>query len=305
MKLYIQTPMLESRELNQLMQAQVYFKIESVQPSGSFKNRGIGHMCQTLAKQGASSFVSSSGGNAGLAVAYSGRMLNLPVTVVVPETTPLFMRHKIAAEGAQVQVHGSTWDEADQLARKIAAEGASYISPFDHPLIWAGHATLIEEISQSGIVPDVILLAVGGGGLFCGIVEGLRAVGWHHVPIMTAETAGAASFAKSLAAGRIITLDSIQTVARSLGAKTIAATAFQYAQEHPTLPCIVSDKQALAACRRFAGQERILVEPACGAALALLYEGLVPDSFKNIAVIVCGGCGVSLELLQQWQSQLK
>lgn len=119
--------------------------MEALQPSGSFKNRGIGFICSHYAQvEKARSFVSSSGGNAGLAVAYSGRLLKVPVKVIVPQSTPSFMVQKIQREGAEVIIHGKDWNGADVLARELAEEpGSFYISPFDHPLIWKGHASLI------------------------------------------------------------------------------------------------------------------------------------------------------------------
>ncbi len=196
-ELHIKTPLLESSELSEISKSRVYLKMEALQPSGSFKNRGIGFICSHYAyEEKAKSFISSSGGNAGLAVAYSGKLLNVPVKVIIPQSTPHFMIQKIKLEGAEVIVHGNDWNAADILARKLAEEaGCFYIPPFDHALIWKGHASIIHEIKEKNIKPDAICLAVGGAGLLCGVIQGLHEVGWKDVPVITAETEGAASFA--------------------------------------------------------------------------------------------------------------
>lgn len=306
--LHIKTPLLESLELSEICKSQVYLKMEALQPSGSFKNRGIGLICSHYAQnEKARSFVSSSGGNAGLAVAYSGRMLKIPVKVIIPNSTPLFMVQKIQKEGAEVIIHGKDWNAADNLARELAEEpGSFYISPFDHPLIWKGHASIIQEIKESPFKPDAVILAVGGGGLLCGVVQGLHDVGWNDTPVFTAETEGAASFAKSVKAGKLITLDSINTLATSLGAKTVAKKALEWSKVHPIFPQIVSDKEAVEASLQFADHHRILVEPACGAALSLIYTNKInPQIYKKILVIVCGGCGVTRSHMEEWKTKVE
>lgn len=306
MKLFNHTPLLESLEMSEILQGRVFLKMESMQPSGSFKNRGIGWLCSHYAQtEKVQCFVSSSGGNAGLAVAYSGRRLKIPVKVVIPTSSAKFMVEKIQREGAEVIIHGEDWNGADVLARELSTQpGAFYIPPFDHPLIWKGHSSLIHEVHAEGFKPDAVVVAVGGGGLFCGVVQGLREVGWSNVPVFTAETEGAASFAKSVQAGELVTLDAIRTLARSLGAKTVAKQALDYANTHPVFPKVVSDKQAVDAVVQFADQHRLLVEPACGAALSLVYERLIdPKIYKKVLVVVCGGSGVTRALIKEWETK--
>lgn len=306
-EMHINTPLLESSELSVICKSRVYLKMEALQPSGSFKNRGIGSICSHYAyEEKAKLFISSSGGNAGLAVAYSGKLLNVPVKVIIPQSAPHFMVQKIQLEGAEVIVHGKDWNAADILARELAEEpGCFYIPPFDHPLIWKGHASIIHEIKEKNIKPDAICLAVGGGGLLCGVIQGLQEVGWKDVHVFTAETEGAASFAKSVEAGRLITLDAINTVATSLGAKTVAAQALEWNKIHPIFPQIVSDRESVKAALLFADQHRILVEPACGAALSLIYTGKIDlRSYEKVLIIVCGGCGVTRKLMEDWKIKM-
>lgn len=304
-KLYIETPLLESLALSRYLGKPVSLKMEALQPSSSFKNRGIGHICSVYAGQGAKLFVSSSGGNAGLAVAYSGRKLHIPVKVIVPESTPQLMIEKIRLEEAEVLVKGRDWDEADQFAKSLLSEkGSFYISPFDHPLIWEGHSTLIEEVYKEGAKPGAVIVAVGGGGLFCGVVEGLRKVGWGDVPVIAVETEGAASLAASVKAGRLVQLQKIDTIATSLGAKVVSQAAFEWTKRHSVYVETVTDRAAVEAVLRFADDHRILVEPACGAPLSLIYNRLpLLQKFSSILVVVCGGSGVTREMLSIWKDK--
>ena len=216
--LYIETPTLLSEPLSLTAGKPVWLKLEALQPSGSFKLRGVSLLCQQELARGARGFVSSSGGNAGIAVAYVGRKLGVPVRVVVPETTSEVARQLIRAEGAELIVHGESWFEANAYVQESLAGDEAFIHPFDHPLLWQGHSSLIDEVVQCGIKPSVVVLSVGGGGLLCGAVEGMQRVGWHDVPVLAMETEGAESFAAARAAGRAVRLPAITSIASSLGA---------------------------------------------------------------------------------------
>ncbi|MCI5066233.1 pyridoxal-phosphate dependent enzyme [bacterium] len=297
MSLHIKTPLLASRRL--CPDRSVWLKLENTQPSGSFKARGIGYACQVYAKQGARRFVSSSGGNAGLAVAYAGRMLEVPVVVVVPETTTERAKELIRFENAEVVVHGSSWAEAHEEAMQRVDRESAYLHPFDDPYIWQGHATLVEELAEERGRPDAIVLSVGGGGLFCGVVEGLRRVGWSDVPLIAVETEGADSFAQALEANELIALESISSIATSLGAKQVAQEALNRAREHPTHPVVISDADAVGGCRQLLEAHHMLVEPACGAAITAALRSPLSD----LIVIICGGVGVSDDLLRSWEKK--
>ncbi len=304
--LHIATPLWESETLTSALGASVLLKMEPLQPTGSFKIRGIGHTCQARYKAGASHLVSSSGGNAGYAVAYAGRKLGVDATVFVPKSTSSWMREMIRREGATVVEYGASWDDAHAHAFEVAErDGAAYIHPFDDPEIWRGHASIIEEIAAAGPKPEGVVLSVGGGGLLCGVMEGLHRVNWTEVPVIAVETEGAASFATSIAAGHLTTLDQIASVATSLGARTVASEALSWSRRHRIIPWTVSDRAAIDGCMRFADDHRILVEPACGAALSTVYDRARPlVGLDPVLVIVCGGAGVNLALLRAWDSQV-
>jgi L-serine/L-threonine ammonia-lyase len=310
MTLHIETPLLESGAMGVREGQSVWLKMEALQPSGSFKLRGIGHACEQYALRGARRFVSSSGGNAGIAAAHAGRRLGLPVTVVVPETASRQARGLIAREGAEIIVHGASFQEANALAQSMLGEHDAFIHPFDDPLLWDGHATMIDEVAHAGsrpaqFKPDVVVLSVGGGGLLCGVVEGLHRNRWGTVPVVAVETAGADSYARSLQAGERIELPGIASIATSLGARKVSAQAFELAHRHPIESKVVSDREAVEACLRFMDDHRVVVEPACGAALALAYRaGEELARFERVLVIVCGGVTATVEQLQRWGQTL-
>jgi len=289
------------------MNAPVFLKMEALQPIGSFKIRGVGKACQDHWQIGARRFVCASGGNAGYAVAYAGRQLGAEVTIVVPKAASVWIQDLLRREGATVIVHGEAWDDAHIYATKLAArENAAYIHPFDDPRIWQGHASIIQEIAAEKIKPGAIVVSVGGGGLLCGLLEGLHQIGWKGVPMLAVETEGAASFAASVQADRLITLARITSIATTLGARTVAAEALAWTKRHPITPWIVSDRAAVNACQRFADEHRVLVEPACGAALAAVYENAKPlQGLAPIIVIVCGGAGVNRALLEEWNRKVE
>jgi L-serine/L-threonine ammonia-lyase len=301
MGLHIETPLLASTGLPARPGQRIWLKMDALQPSGSFKLRGIGHACEVYARRGARRFVSSSGGNAGIAAAYAGRALGLPVLVVVPETASARARELIAREGAQIEVHGASFQEANAHALALLGEHDAFIHPFDDPLLWEGHASMIDEVARAGVRPDAVVLSVGGGGLLAGVVEGLRRNGMAGVPVFAVETEGADSYAQSIAAGQLVELPRIASIATSLGARRVSAHAFALAQEHPVRPVVVSDAAAVDACLRFMDDHRVAVEPACGASLALAY-GMHPAlaDYRDVLVIVCGGVTATVQQLQAW-----
>lgn len=301
--LHIQTPLLEHRSLSARLGKQVWLKMESSQPSGSFKLRGIGVLCQRAVAQGATHLVCPSGGNAGFAAAVAGAALGVRTTILVPQTTHETVRQAIRAIGAELIVAGEVWDETNQAALRLCDQpGAVYIPPFDHPDIWDGNATLIDE-AASQCQFDAVICAVGGGGLLSGIVQGLHRNGLAQVPVIAVETAGAASLHAAIQAGELVTLPAISSIASSLGARRVAQQAFDWTRRHDIRSVIVSDAQAVDACLRFADDLRTLVEPACGAALAVAYQyPQLLAEFKKPLIVVCGGIGVDLVKLQVWKN---
>jgi L-serine/L-threonine ammonia-lyase len=297
--LHIETPLLESGALSTPGQS-IWLKMDALQPPGSFKIRGIGFACEEYARRGARRFISSSGGNAGIAAAYAGRRLGIPVTVVVPETTSARARQLILREQAEVVVHGASFHEANVLAQSMLTATDAFIHPFDDPLLWEGHASMIDEVARASVTPDAVVLSVGGGGLLCGVVSGLRRNGMDKVPVIAVETEGADALAQSVKAGERIELPRISSIATSLGARKVSQQAFDWTRRHPVHSVVVPDSAAVDACIRFMDDHRTVVEPACGAALAVAYDTGRLAGMRNVLVIVCGGVTATVAQLQQW-----
>jgi L-serine/L-threonine ammonia-lyase len=302
--LHIVTPLLRSQVLSDVAGCSIWLKCEALQPAGSFKLRGIGHACEQFKKEGAQRFISSSGGNAGIAVAYAGRMLSIPVTVVVPETTSERAKQLIQSEQARVVVHGASWQEAHEFALSLAGANDAFLHPFDHPLLWTGHASLVDEVVKAGLQPDAVVLSVGGGGLLAGVAEGLKRNSLQQVPIFAVETEGAASFHAAMQAGKGVELEKISSVATSLGAKRVSDRALELSKDHAITSLLVSDRDAVAASVAFMNDHRLVVEPACGAALAIAYQARPElSAYKNVLMVVCGGVTATVEQLLAWQQQ--
>ncbi|ELT91669.1 hypothetical protein CAPTEDRAFT_148319 [Capitella teleta] len=315
-QLYVKTPLIESLPLSKRVGCSVHMKLENTQPSSSFKVRGISHMIQVKMSKGCERLVSSSGGNAGMAAAYCARKLKIPIDVYVPSSTPDYLKEKLVDEGASVHTHGAVWDHADMAARQKAEQpGIAYIPPFDDPLLWDGHETIIHELVDDlhGVTPDLIVLSVGGGGLLCGVAQGMRRVGWEHVPILAMETVGADCLNAAVKADRVVTLPNITSLAKCLGSLTVAKQAFKFSKERRIISRIITDKQCIATTCQFLEDHRMMVEPACGAALGAVYCDVIRDlqnsgdlrpDLKNIVMIVCGGLCVNSPQLLQWKADV-
>uniref|UniRef100_A0A3B3XUT1 L-serine deaminase n=1 Tax=Poecilia mexicana TaxID=48701 RepID=A0A3B3XUT1_9TELE len=256
----------------------------------------------------------STGGNAGMAAAYSARRLGVPATIVVPSITPNQTVERLKDQGAIVVVHG----EVGLLScdRQLVANnpGWIFVSPFDDPLIWEGHTSLVKELEHDlKEKPGAIVLSVGGGGLLNGVVEGLRRADWADVPIVAMETVGAHSLNAAMNAGELVTLPAITSVATTLGLLRVSAQTMKLVKEHTVFSEVVSDQEAVRAVEHFLDDEKILVEPACGAALAAVYsdiikrlqvEGKLAQHLGPVVVVVCGGNNISMEQLQRLKKQL-
>ena len=341
--LFLRTPLVHSIPLSKLCHRPVYLKLDLLQPSGSFKDRGMAYLCERLLEtkgRDNTRLISSSGGNAGLAVTMVAcQKLGMNVDVIVPKTTKSMVIEKLQSLGAQVTVYGNNWNEADTLARELVDKdpNAEYISPYDNSLLWTGHSSLVDELMEEQYLVEnnnlgAIVASVGGGGLLCGIFEGMERH-YHSssctqaTRVIPCETEGAASFAKAWQLFQdtptststpppVVRLERIDSIATSLGALEVTPVSLTRAKAHDqnshggsVIPSICTDAEAVDACLKFATDHRMLVEPACGAALAVVYSERLRNVALNgvvgpVVVEVCGGSGVTLDLLQMWKQEL-
>ncbi|VUC21528.1 unnamed protein product [Clonostachys rosea] len=321
---WIKSPCVLSPELSRVAGCNIYLKLDNLQPSGSFKSRGVGNLMVRAAASGGPPgirFYCSSGGNAGLACATSAISLGCTATIVIPTSAPPIMVSKLLALGVEVVQIGSNWAEADaHLRNELLAKDPTgvYVPPFDHPQIWDGAATIVTELrEQLGDTPlHGIICSVGGGGLLNGIMQGVESASWPEgakPKIIAVETTGADSLNASVRAGEHLTLPGITSIAKSLGATRVSDRTWQWSQESSNLESMaVSDADAAISCVRFADDARTLVEAACGASLVPVYrgdlrqmlgKGLSDEEWatKNVVVEVCGGANVTLALLAEYR----
>ena len=210
---------------------------------------------------------------------------------MVPKTTNQMVKEYILSEKATVITHGSHWEEANIIAKKISqSENAFYIHPFDNPLLWEGYSTIIQEAKSQIKPPGAIILSVGGGGFLCGVYEGLKKVGWTDIPIIATETHGTHSFNLSLNRSNSNRLKSIKSIASSLGSPYVCEQLLKISKKANIISYVVTDQEAVTACSRFARDHHFLVEPACGAALSIVYNQILKgQQYSSLLILVCGG----------------
>src|SRR6202011_3602668 len=198
-------------------------KLESLQVTGSFKARGainaVFGLSSAVLERG---FVTASGGNHGLAVAYAGWAAGVPATIFLPRSVAPDKLAKFAAWGARIEVSGEVWDDSTRAPlRHAEAEGLAYIHPFADPAVIAGQGTIALEILEEEPDLDTLIVAIGGGGLISGIAIAARALR-PGIRIIGVEPVGAPTLHESLAAGRLVELARLDTAAVTLAPRRSA-----------------------------------------------------------------------------------
>ncbi|KAF2441304.1 tryptophan synthase beta subunit-like PLP-dependent enzyme [Karstenula rhodostoma CBS 690.94] len=320
---WVETPLRESYALSQAAGCRIFLKLETLQPSGSFKSRGIGHYLVKRVEELPANIDNphifcSSGGNAGLAAVHASRTLGVACTVVVPSTVKQLMVTKIKAAGAyEVLQHGDAWADADKYMREElmpqAGEAAIYAPPFDHPDIWAGNSSIMYEIAKQmpDSPADAIICSVGGGGLLNGIAMALDDLYLSDsTTVVGVETAGADSLAAAVRAGQLVTLPRITSQATSLGCARVTQLTLDTAQRHNFKGVVLPDAEAAMGCWRLADDERIMVELACGVNVALCYDGRLEKALgrkvrpdEKVVIVLCGGSNVTVNMLSEWRKE--
>ncbi|OBA22457.1 tryptophan synthase beta subunit-like PLP-dependent enzyme [Metschnikowia bicuspidata var. bicuspidata NRRL YB-4993] len=306
------------------------YKKENQQPSGSFKLRGMSRVITRKIEQARAlgrdvHVFSSSGGNAGLAAAYASEFHGVPCTVALPVTSKQTAIDKLKDLRAEVVVHGAHWGEADTYLTKVIIADLPplvtpvYCHPFENDDLWDGHAEMVDEIP--GQLRDLqieaskvkgIVCSCGGGGLYNGIVSGLqRNQSLLAVPVLVIETKQTPSFKSAVEAGKVVTLSKIYTLATSLAAPYIAQRTLDNYSLHPTTVELLEDLEAVEATVAHYDKFRELIEPACGATVAVstkrkdllkAFGALAPEDV--VIFIVCGGSTVSPETMESYRELL-
>src|SRR5580658_3294870 len=283
------TPLSPSATLSERLKTNVYVKLEMFQKTGSFKVRGAFSKALSLTPEERDrGIVAVSGGNHAQAVAYVGRALGLRSMVLMPETTPRNYVEATRGYGAEIKFAATAAAAFSEVA-EFEREGWVYIHPFDDPLVMAGQGTVGLEILED--VPQVtdIVISIGGGGFAAGVATAIKSLK-PGVRVWGVETEGADCMSKSLAEGKIVTLDAITSIARTLGAPAPSETTFAMAKELFQSVTVVSDAEAMDALRFILERLKVITEPAAACTLAAadrLHMKITGE--QHVVLIFCGG----------------
>lgn len=293
------TPLLSSRMLSEATGYEVRFKAEIFQKTGSYKIRGpLNKFMRLTPDERARGVVCSSAGNHAQGVALAAQIHGIKAVVVMAENaTP----SKVAATrgyGAEVVLHGTIWDEANEKAKELVRNrGLTYVHPFDDLDLIAGQGTLGLEIVRDWPEVDVVVVPIGGGGLISGVSMAVKALK-PSVKVIGVESSGAPGMYDSVQRGQVVTLDRVDCIIDGLRVKRVGETTFEvvrrYVDEIVTLP----DEKMFEAMIWVMSHAKLVVEGAAAAPVAALLNGLVdaPRGAKVVAVL--SGGNVNLDQLK-------
>lgn len=286
------TPLVEAKPVKQAVcQAEtLYLKLECLQICGSFKARGaVNRLLSIPPEQLQRGLVTATGGNHGLGVAYAGWIAKVPVTIYLPRSTSIVKAHVLEGWGAKVIFEGAVWDEANRAAQYAAEqEGLNYIHPFADQVVMAGQGTLGLEILEDAPNIDMLLVAIGGGGLIAGVSSAVRSLK-PGTKIIGVEPVGAPTLYESVRAGKVVELPQIATTAGTLAPRRSAAINLEIIQKNVDDIVLVTDEEMREAARWLWFEMGLAAELSGAAGVAALLSGKVsPAPSDKVCTLVCG-----------------
>jgi len=266
----------------------IYLKPENMQVTGAYKIRGAYFKISTLSQeQKERGLITASAGNHAQGVAYAAQAAGVAATVIMPTATPLVKVNNTKDYGAKVILHGETFDDAAALAAKMAEEeGLTYVHPFNDPAIATGQGTIAYEIFQDLPDVDIVLVPIGGGGLAAGVSTLVKLLN-PNVKVIGVEPVGAAAMKASIAAGHVVTLDHIETIADGVAVKTPGDLVFPYVQKHLDDIITIDDSELVDAFLDMMEKHKMIVENAGLLSVAALSH--LDCEGKNIVPVLSGG----------------
>ena len=284
------TPLLPSRTIGSRCGATVALKAENLQRSGSYKIRGATYKLSRLsAEERARGVVAASAGNHAQGVAIAAATLSIPCTIVMPNNASLAKVTATQSYGAKVVLHGATYDEAYAHACELrAASGATYIHAFDDPDIIAGQGTLGLEILQDQPDVEVIVTAIGGGGVISGIATAVKALK-PSVRIIGVEASSAAKMRAALDAGGPITLPTVETIADGIAPRRAGDLTYAIVRSLVDEVVTVDDDEIISAVLLLLERCKLMVEGAGAVGVAALLSGRLDVAGKRTVVVLTGG----------------
>jgi threonine dehydratase len=285
------SPCARSETLSRLGGAHAFLKLENLQMTGAYKERGaLNKLLLLSAADRAKGLIAASAGNHAQGVAYHGGRLGVSTTIVMPETTPIMKVANTRAHGARVVLHGSNFDEAFTEARRMErAEGLTFIHPFDDPDIIAGQGTVGLELLDQVPDLDAVLVPVGGGGLIAGIAVAIKEQR-PGVRIIGVEAEAIPCMKAALEAGQLVTLDPSSTLADGIAVKRAGELTFEHVRRFVDEVITVSEEEIASAILYLLEKEKTVAEGAGAVGVAALMNQKVRGlTGKRVVSVISGG----------------
>lgn len=284
----LETNLIHSPALSRTCGNNVYLKPENMQITGAYKIRGAYYKISTMSEADKTKgLITASAGNHAQGVAYAAQAAGVHATIVMPTTTPLVKVNNTKDYGANVLLHGETFDDAAAKALQLAKdEGMTYIPPFNDLDVATGQGTIAYEIFQSLPDVDVILVPVGGGGLAAGVSTLAKLLN-PNVKVIGVEPAGAASMKASLEAGHVVTLPGVSTIADGVAVKTPGDLVFPYIQKNLDGIITIDDRELVDAFLDVMEKHKMVVENAGLLTVAALHH--LECKGQNVVSVLSGG----------------
>jgi len=285
------SPCQPSIPLSEITGMEIFCKLDNLQRTGSFKERGARNaLAQLPREQQARGVIAASAGNHAQALAYQGKLLGIPATVVMPKYAPLIKIGNCQKLGANVILHGKNFSEAKAHAHGLATErGLAYIDGYDDPAIIAGQGTMGLEIVDQVPDLDAVVIPVGGGGLLAGVALAVKSLK-PSVKIIAVEAEHVASFSAAMQAGKPVVIETHPTLADGLAIAEVGKNAFATAAPLVDRTVIVTEEQIAVSILRIVELEKGVVEGAAATPLAACLSGQLPElAGKRVVLLLCGG----------------
>jgi len=285
------SPCPPSIPLSEITGMEVFCKLDNLQRTGSFKERGARNaLAQLSPDQQKRGVIAASAGNHAQALAYQGSLLGIPATVVMPKFAPLIKVSSCRQFDADVVLHGTDFGKAKARAHEIAKEkGLAYIDGYDDPAIIAGQGTMGLEIVEQIPNLDAIVIPVGGAGLLAGVSLAIKTLR-PNIKIVAVEAQNVASFSAALEAGKPTKITIDPTLADGLAIPQVGTNAFQIARPLVDLVITVTEEEIALAILRLVELEKSVVEGAAATPLAACMSGKLKElAGKRVVLLICGG----------------
>jgi len=295
------TPFIHSKAFSELTGAEVWFKLESLQVTGSFKSRGATNKLLSLTdEEKANGVVSASTGNHGAAVAYAAGKFGIDCTIYVPDDASSTKLENMKQFGAKIEIHGNDCVLAEAKAREVAdGSGKTYVSPYNDLFVMAGQGTIGVEIKSQCDGLDAIVISVGGGGLIGGTASYLKTV-WPEILVIGCSPENSAVMLHSIKAGKILDLESKPTLSDgTAGGVEENTITFPVCCEVIDESVLVTEDEIKEAMVLYIEKEHQLLEGAAGTAVAALLKKKADLKGLRVGVVICGG-NISLDTVRRF-----